>query len=186
MEDPNEDEDLIPTNERRPQRLLDSRRQADGELSDSDDEGEDNRRNHASHKNPDSVAHSTGRRAAVGIMSTGSTHGIGTSAATAVAGTSNSGAGSSVHSDMDTNDDGPAVNRSPFRETMVPRSPADASRAKAAQSSAAASSTQPRPDDAMDVEESPALESLPNKKQPSPIPAESTKPPEASKPNEDS
>ena len=40
MDDPNEDEDMISPNERRPMRLLDSRRQADGELSDSDDEGD--------------------------------------------------------------------------------------------------------------------------------------------------
>ncbi|EMD41662.1 histone deacetylase complex catalytic component RPD3 [Gelatoporia subvermispora B] len=83
MDDPDADEDLIPTNERRPQRLLDSRRQADGELSDSDDEGEGGRRNHASHKDRDSMP-LAGRKfgAAVGIMSTGSTHGVGPSVAT--------------------------------------------------------------------------------------------------------
>ncbi|KAK0198581.1 histone deacetylase complex catalytic component RPD3 [Armillaria mellea] len=50
MDDLNRDDDLIPKDIRRPQRMLDVRRQADGELSDSDDEGEGGRRNHASHR----------------------------------------------------------------------------------------------------------------------------------------
>ena len=54
IEDPNEDEDLIDPNERRPMRLLDSRRQADGELSDSDDEGEGDRRDHSNYRDADS------------------------------------------------------------------------------------------------------------------------------------
>lgn len=86
-------------------RLLDSRRQAEGEFSDSDDEGEGGRRNHASHKERDSVA--TGRRfgAAVGIMSTGTTHGVGPSVAPAVASGSGAGqAASADQSDMDVDD----------------------------------------------------------------------------------
>ena len=43
LEDLNEDEDFIDPDDRRPMRLLDARRQADGELSDSDDEGEGGR-----------------------------------------------------------------------------------------------------------------------------------------------
>jgi len=54
IEDPNEDEDLIDPNDRRPMRLLDSRRQADGELSDSDDEGEGGRRDHATYRDGES------------------------------------------------------------------------------------------------------------------------------------
>ena len=50
LEDPNQDEDFMDPDDRRPMRLLDSRRQADGELSDSDDEGEGGRRDHASHR----------------------------------------------------------------------------------------------------------------------------------------
>ena len=105
MEDPNEDEDLIPPDVRRPQRLLDSRRQADGELSDSDDEGEDDRRNHASHRDKDSITTPSARRfgAAVGIMSTGSTHGIGPTVALPV--TSSGPAVSSAGSEMDLDDD---------------------------------------------------------------------------------
>jgi len=192
MDDMNEDEDMISRDERRPQRLLDSRRQADGELSDSDDEGEDDRRNHASHKDPDSVAHSTGRRAAVGIMSTGSTHGIGTSGATAVAAPSGSTGGSSAQSDMDTNEDTPLLNRSPLRETMIPKSPADASRdrAKATQAAtissapAALSSAPPAAEDAMDVfEDAPAPGSPLRRKQPSPKPADSLKPAEVNSPS---
>ncbi|KAJ7630628.1 histone deacetylase complex, catalytic component RPD3 [Roridomyces roridus] len=45
FEDPNEDEDLIPPDTRRHRRMLDSRRQADGELSDSDDEDSTSRAN---------------------------------------------------------------------------------------------------------------------------------------------
>ena len=50
MEDMNQDEDMLDPDERRPQRMLDRRVQADGELSDSDDEGEGGRRDHASHR----------------------------------------------------------------------------------------------------------------------------------------
>lgn len=76
MDDANEDDDLIPPDVRRPQRLLDSRRQADGELSDSDDEGEGDRRDHASHRE---VALDVAARfgTATGIMQAGSTHGVG-------------------------------------------------------------------------------------------------------------
>lgn len=47
LDDPNQDEDLISPDNRRPVGILDSRRQADGELSDSDDEGMGGRRNEA-------------------------------------------------------------------------------------------------------------------------------------------
>ncbi len=47
LDDSNQNEDFEDPNDRRPMRLLDSRRQADGELSDSEDEGEGGRRNHA-------------------------------------------------------------------------------------------------------------------------------------------
>lgn len=80
MDDPNEDEDLIDPNDRRPTRLLDSRRQADGELSDSDDEGEGGRRNHARYRDRDSTeTHKFGIGG--GILSAGSapTHGAGPS-----------------------------------------------------------------------------------------------------------
>ncbi|KAJ7293258.1 histone deacetylase complex, catalytic component RPD3 [Mycena rebaudengoi] len=66
LDDPNEDEDLIPPDTRRHRRLLDSRRQADGELSDSDDEGEGGRRNHAQHRDPDSTSRSSGNESAGG------------------------------------------------------------------------------------------------------------------------
>jgi histone deacetylase 1/2 len=57
MDDPTADDDLlIPPDTRRPARLLDSRRQADGELSDSDDEGTGGRRNHASGKDSDNIS----------------------------------------------------------------------------------------------------------------------------------
>ncbi|KAF7319991.1 Histone deacetylase [Mycena kentingensis (nom. inval.)] len=90
LDDPNEDEDLIPPDTRRHRRLLDSRRQADGELSDSDDEGEGGRRDHADHRKPDSTGVSTptaGRK--FGIMGAasvgGGAAGAGPSAHTTVA-----------------------------------------------------------------------------------------------------
>ncbi|KAJ7655149.1 histone deacetylase complex, catalytic component RPD3 [Mycena polygramma] len=77
LDDPNEDEDLIPPDTRRHRRLLDSRRQADGELSDSDDEGDGGRTNHAQHRDPDSTSRSSGNEGAggrkFGIMASAST-----------------------------------------------------------------------------------------------------------------
>lgn len=87
LDDPNEDEDLIPPDTRRHRRLLDSRRQADGELSDSDDEGEGGRTNHAQHRDADSTSRSSGNEGAGGRK-----FGIMASAATAL------GAGPSGHS----------------------------------------------------------------------------------------
>ncbi|PPQ69652.1 hypothetical protein CVT25_014087 [Psilocybe cyanescens] len=54
MDDPYEDEDLMDPNDRRPVGILDSRRQVDGDYSDSDDEGEGGRRNHASYYDQES------------------------------------------------------------------------------------------------------------------------------------
>lgn len=84
LEDPNRDEDMDDPNERRPQRLLDSRRQADGELSDSDDEGEDDRRNHESHKdldmlNREGVGHKFGMNIGILASQQNPTHGAGPS-----------------------------------------------------------------------------------------------------------
>lgn len=85
LDDPNRDEDFEDMNERRPQRLLDSRRQADGELSDSDDEGEGGRRNHMRHRSRDSVeGDGTNRKfgMGVGIMTSSTStlgHGVGPS-----------------------------------------------------------------------------------------------------------
>ncbi|KAJ7275370.1 histone deacetylase complex, catalytic component RPD3 [Mycena haematopus] len=77
LDDPGEETDLIPPDTRRHRLLLDSRRQADGELSDSDDEGEGGRTNHASHRDSDSTTRSSGNEAAggrkFGIMASAST-----------------------------------------------------------------------------------------------------------------
>ncbi|KAF8213414.1 histone deacetylase complex, catalytic component RPD3 [Mycena galopus ATCC 62051] len=77
LDDPGEETDLIPPDTRRHRRLLDSRRQADGELSDSDDEGDGGRTNHASHRDPDSTTRTSGNEAAggrkFGIMASAST-----------------------------------------------------------------------------------------------------------------
>jgi histone deacetylase 1/2 len=85
MDDMNQDEDMLDPDERRPQRLLDRRVQADGELSDSDDEGEGERRDHASHRDsPSSNGSNSGGHKfgmGLGIMTapTISTHGAGPS-----------------------------------------------------------------------------------------------------------
>ncbi|KAI5991572.1 histone deacetylase complex catalytic component RPD3 [Pisolithus albus] len=92
MDDMNQDEDFIPSNERRHRRLLDPRVQADGEFSDSDDEGEGGRRDHSNYRErgSQSRSHSSetedgGMRKfgiGVGILTSGpsgSTHGAGPS-----------------------------------------------------------------------------------------------------------
>lgn len=83
MDDLNQDEDEDEPNERRPQRLLDSRIQAHGELSDSEDEG-DGRRDHTSHRGRGHSSDSDGKLKfgmGIGILasSSGSTHGAGPS-----------------------------------------------------------------------------------------------------------
>jgi len=85
MDDMNEDEDMLDPDDRRPQRILDRRVQADGELSDSDDEGEGGRRDHASHRgSPSSNGSNSGGHKfgmGVGILTApaASTHGAGPS-----------------------------------------------------------------------------------------------------------
>ena len=82
MDDLNQDEDTIDPDERRNQRLLDSRVQADGGLSDSDDEGEGGRRNQHSHKT-DGVVPARKFVTTTGIMNPGASaasHGAGPSA----------------------------------------------------------------------------------------------------------
>ncbi|KAF9014981.1 histone deacetylase complex, catalytic component RPD3 [Cyathus striatus] len=86
MEDVDAADDLFDPNDRRPVGIMDSRRQGDGELSDSDDEGDGGRRNHADHKARASSTESTGTNrkfgmGAMGILASGSstTHGAGPS-----------------------------------------------------------------------------------------------------------
>ena len=97
LDDPNADEDLISPDERRHRRVIDARRQADGELSDSEDEGEGGRRNHARYRDLDTSRRSSGTEGTgtrkfgmgVGIMSSGQAssahHGAGPSSNTPVA-----------------------------------------------------------------------------------------------------
>lgn len=54
LDDPNQDEDMIDPDERRPQSLRDIRIQPEGELSDSEDEGEGGRRNRQDRRTVDS------------------------------------------------------------------------------------------------------------------------------------
>lgn len=115
IEDQNKDEDLIPPDERRPRRLLDSRRQADGELSDSDDEGEGGRRNHASYRDADSAESNGGLKfgIGVGILAAGSaasTHGAGPSGHTTTARMAKSPPAASMDLDPTPSDNTPASN----------------------------------------------------------------------------
>ena len=83
MDDLNQDEDTIDPDDRRNQRLLDSRVQADGELSDSDDEGEGGRKNQHSHKDDDDLVPARKFVTTTGIMNPGASaasHGAGPSA----------------------------------------------------------------------------------------------------------
>ena len=95
MEDLNKDEDNDDPDERRPIRLLDSRIQNDGELSDSEDEGEGGRRDRSSHRDPDSAS-SGGRRFGVGVGIMGAAPLAGATA-TAIAGSG----GPSAHTTID-------------------------------------------------------------------------------------
>lgn len=83
MDDLNRDEDTIDPDDRRNQRLLDSRVQADGELSDSDDEGEGGRKNQHSHKGDGTTVPARKFVTTTGIMNPGASaasHGAGPSA----------------------------------------------------------------------------------------------------------
>jgi histone deacetylase 1/2 len=108
MDDLNADEDMISQDERRPRRLLDSRRQADGELSDSDDEGEGGRRNHASEGS--GIKFGIG----VGIMSSGQRNvgagmmtGAGASSISAASGSGMAGRmGTNLSASMEVDDEG--------------------------------------------------------------------------------
>ena len=83
MDDLNQDEDTIDPDDRRNQRLLDSRVQADGGLSDSDDEGEGGRKNQHSHKDDDELVPARKFVTTTGIMNPGASaasHGAGPSA----------------------------------------------------------------------------------------------------------
>lgn len=85
MDDPNEDEDLEPLDARRPMRLLDHMRQKDDEFSDSDDEGDGGRRNHARYRDKDSVdsgSHKFGIGGGILTSGPANTHGAGPSAHT--------------------------------------------------------------------------------------------------------
>jgi len=83
MDDLNQDEDTIDPDDRRNQRLLDSRVQGDGELSDSDDEGEGGRKDQHSHKDDDELVPARKFVTTTGIMNPGASaasHGAGPSA----------------------------------------------------------------------------------------------------------
>jgi len=83
MDDLNQDEDTIDPDDRRNQRMLDTRVQADGELSDSDDEGEGGRRNRHSHKGDSGMVSARKFVTTTGIMNPGASaasHGAGPSA----------------------------------------------------------------------------------------------------------
>lgn len=86
MDDSNEDEDLISSDERRPRRLLDHLRQNDADFSDSDDEGEGGRRNHSRYRDKDSIESNGNHKFGIGggILTSGpaNTHGAGPSAHT--------------------------------------------------------------------------------------------------------
>lgn len=97
MDDMNQDEDLIPSDSRRHQRLLDSRVQADGELSDSDDEGEGGRRDYANHKDRGRESRSRSSETDSGEMRR---FGIGGGILRAGAASSTHGAGPSGHTTL--------------------------------------------------------------------------------------
>ena len=104
LDDPNRNEDFESRDIRRPQRLLDSRRQADGELSDSDDEGEGGRRNHMRYHDSDSVEdHKFGMGVGILVPSTSTNmQTVGPSGHTTVARVLSSTSAGSAAMDVDT------------------------------------------------------------------------------------
>ena len=127
IEDQNKDEDLISPDERRPRRLLDSRRQPDGELSDSDDEGEGGRRNIASRRDADSTDNNSGLKfgIGVGILAAGptaTTHGAGPSGHTTTARMAKSPVEALRGMDVDPTPSGssPAALETPNAEKLAP------------------------------------------------------------------
>lgn len=97
MDDMNQDEDLIPPDSRRHRRLLDSRVQGDGELSDSDDEGEGGRRDYANHNDRGRESRSRSSETESGEMRR---FGIGGGILGAGAASSTHGAGPSGHTTL--------------------------------------------------------------------------------------
>lgn len=97
IDDLNQDEDLISPDSRRHRRLLDSRVQADGELSDSDDEGEGGRRDYANHKDQGRESRSRSSETESGEMRR---FGIGGGILSAGAASSTHGAGPSGHTTL--------------------------------------------------------------------------------------
>lgn len=97
MDDMHQDEDLIPPDSRRHRRLLDSRVQAAGELSDSDDEGEGDRRDYTNHKDRGRESRSRSSETESGEMRR---FGIGGGILSAGAAGSTHGAGPSGHTTL--------------------------------------------------------------------------------------
>ncbi|KAJ2928889.1 hypothetical protein H1R20_g8180, partial [Candolleomyces eurysporus] len=164
LEDPNQDEDMDDPNERRPMRLLDSRRQADGELSDSDDEGEGGRRDHADHKDFESNgegSHKFGMGVGILASSAGATHGAGPSGHRTIPRVLTSPKPDSPTMEVDTpsSDSAPAeaqTNNTAEANPSVPPVSAPAStgsESEASKETEAASGPAPATEDAMVVEE---------------------------------
>jgi histone deacetylase 1/2 len=147
----NEDEDLISQDQRRPSRLLDHLRQKDDEFSDSDDEGEGGRRNHARYRDKDSVESNGNHKFGIGggILTSGpaNTHGAGPSAHTTAVQILSSAAAQ----DMDI--DSPRSNGTGSGNEDGSSGPAPAT--EAAEDSKSATSSASRPDeiDAKEVDQ---------------------------------
>lgn len=132
MDDISRDDDLIPPDDRRPQRLLDSLIQPDGELSDSEDEGEGGRRDHAHHKSRERDSPSAGPKFGLGVgilNSVAATHGAGPSSHGVALPRALDSMEPGMEVDMSSAraSDTPrsSLPRSPMNRSVSPKSPAD-------------------------------------------------------------
>lgn len=165
LDDSNQNEDFEDPNDRRPMRLLDSRRQADGELSDSEDEGEGGRRNHARYRDRETDDTNGGHKFGMGggILNAGSmaSHGAGPSGHTTAVRILNSAAAESAM-EVDTSsaesNAGGSVAEAAAPETPITEAPVSESAAETAAEKTEETTTieTPAEENKMDVDPAPS------------------------------
>ena len=166
LDDPNQNEDFEDPNDRRPMRLLDSRRQADGELSDSEDEGEGGRRNHARYRDRETDDTNGGHKFGMGggILNAGSmaSHGADPSGHTTAVRILSSSAAAESAMEVDTSsaesNAGGSVAEAAAPETPITEAPVSESAAETAAEKTEETTTTETPaeDNKMDVDPAPS------------------------------
>lgn len=164
LDDPNQNEDFEDPNDRRPMRLLDSRRQADGELSDSEDEGEGGRRNHARYRDRETDDTNGGHKFGMGggILNAGSmaSHGAGPSGHTTAVRILTSSAAAESAMEVDTSsaesNAGGSIAEAAAPETPATEAPVSESAIEAIAERTEETTETPAEDSKMDVDPAPS------------------------------